>query len=268
MRWILILLILIPGFSQAQDGQYGLGARNNALSGASVTLADSWAIFNNPGALGSYEHSTLIASYQNRYNIAGFHVVGGGMVYRQKWFTTGLKYYKFGDELFNQQLAGWSVANRFQMVCLGAGVNVIQTHTEGLSTRRVWTLEMGGTAEITPQILLGAHIFNFKHGELHPTTMKAGLSFRPKDFLMINAEVEKQLQAREQFKAGLEYELIRNVLLRTGINLQGNELDNSQVFGTFGFGLRPKKLLIDYAFTSQTLGAIHEISVGYQLPTQ
>lgn len=265
MRWILILLFALPAVACAQDGNYDLGGRSTALSGTSLTLNDGWAIFNNPGALGRLDASTAMVSYQNRYNIQGFHVVGGAMVYHRPLFNTGFKYYKFGDQLFNQQVVGMVVANRIQMVSLGAGINVIQTHAEGLRTRRVWTLEMGGTAEITRKIMLGAHIFNFKHGQAHPTTMKAGLSFRPMDFLMLNMEIEKQLEIQEQFKAGMEYAIIKNVLIRTGLSVQGNELDQTRVYGTFGFGLRPKGFLIDYAFTNQTLGAIHEISLAYQL---
>ncbi|MFH6982609.1 PorV/PorQ family protein [Marinoscillum luteum] len=265
MRWILLFLLLTPCLLSAQDGNYALGARNGAMAGTSLTFTDGWAAFNNPGALGGLEASTAMITYQNRYNIEGFHVLGGGLVYHHSLVNTAIKYYKFGDDLFNQQVIGLVLANRIQMVSLGAGINIIQTHAEGLSTRRVAALEMGGTAEITRQIIFGAHIFNFKHGTMHPTTMKAGLSFRPKDFLMINTEVEKQLDSREKFKAGLEYAIIKNVLIRTGLNVQGNDLSNSQVRATFGFGFQPKNFLFDYAFSNENLGAIHEISLAYQL---
>lgn len=268
MHRIVLFFTLLPHIVQAQDGAYYLGGRNTALSGASVTLADHWAIFNNPGALGSLQTSSAMVSYQNRYNLAGFHVVGGGFVYHHELANAGVKYFKFGDQLFNQQIAGLVLANRFQMVSLGLGVNVIQTHIEGQQTNRIIALEMGGTAEITNQILLGAHIFNFKHGQNYPTTMKAGLSFRPTSSLKINAEVEKQLEAREKVKSGLEYEIIENVFVRTGVNIQSNDLSKSLVYGTFGLGLGLKGLLFDYAFTNEDLGAIHEISLAYQLKTK
>jgi len=262
---MLFTLCLLPFILSAQDGTYNLGARNAGLAGTSVTISDSWAVFNNPGALGSVKTTSIMATYQNRYNISGFNVVGGGFVYHQPLFNTALKYYKFGDDLFNQQLIGLTIANRFQMVSLGAGVNIIQTHAEGLSNRRVWTMEMGGTAEITKQLVLGAHIFNFKNGQVYPTTMKAGLSFRPRDFLMINVEIQKQIDSRGQFKSGLEYEVIKNIYIRTGVNVQNNEVTNAVIRGTFGFGFHPKNLLFDYAFTNQNLGAINEISLTYNL---
>ncbi len=265
MRRLLCLILLAPLLALAQDGIYDLGARNKALSGASITLNDHWSSFNNPGALGSVQNSGAFVSFQNRYNLQGFHVIGGGAVYSNRLVNTGVKYYKFGDDHFNQQLAGIVLANRFQMVSLGIGVNVIQTHIEGQQTDRIIAVEMGGTAEITKSIILGAHIFNLQHSRDNPTTMKAGISFRPTDNLMLNTEVEKQIEANERIKTGLEYEVISNVFVRSGVNIQGNDVHKAQVNGTFGLGFRLKKFDFDYAFTSETLGAIHEISLVYLL---
>ncbi len=265
MRLLLVFFILVPSVLLAQDGSYSLGGRHFALSGASVTLSDEWALFNNPGALGDNQSTAALISYRNRYNIQGFHIKGAAATYSNKYFNSGVKFYKFGDDLFNQQVVGFVIANRIQMVSLGGGINLIQTHVEGFSDRRVTALELGGTAELTSQIVLGAHIFNFKHGQQHPTTMKAGLSFRPKDFLMINTEIEKQLDSKEQFKAGLEYVVIPNVMLRTGVNIQGNEVNKSNTRGTFGLGLKLRWFVFDYAFTSEDLGEIHEISLAYRI---
>lgn len=260
------LYLLCSLQSTAQDGSYGLGARNAALSGTAIALADSWSIFNNAGALGSVEEASVFATYQNRYNIAGFHVVGGGFVFHDDLFNAGIKYFKFGDNLFSQQKAGFVLANRFQMVSLGIGVNVMQTAAEGLQTRRAVAFELGGLAEITKQLSFGAHIFNVRHRELYPTTVKAGISLNPVEPLRINIEVEKQLEVREKLKTGLEYRLIEKLYLRSGISIQGNELDQRKVKSTFGFGFVPAAFIIDYAFSNENdLGVIHEISLTYKI---
>ncbi|MFY0607718.1 MAG: hypothetical protein JXR10_13460 [Cyclobacteriaceae bacterium] len=265
MRIAIAILLLIPVLSIAQDGNYSLGGRHFAMSGASVTLSDEWAVFNNVGALGASQRTAALISYRNRYDIQGFHIRGAAITHSNKYFNSGVKFYKFGDDLFNQQILGLAIANKIQMVSIGGGINFIQTHVEGFADKRITALELGGIAELTSQFVLGAHIFNFKHGQQHPTTMKAGLSFRPRDFLMINTEIEKQLNARELFKAGLEYVVIPNVILRTGINIQGNEVDKSNTGGTFGLGLFFVGFAFDYAFTSEDLGDIHEISLSYRI---
>lgn len=265
MNLFRLVFLFLPTMVMSQDGRFAMGARNHALAGASLTLTDAWSLFNNPGALGSHKQSSLMAGYQNRFDLEGFQVIGGGVVYHHTRFNVGVKYFKFGDRYFNQQLLGLVAANRFQRVSLGGGANLLQTHTEGVNTRRVWVGEFGGTAEITSKIYLGAHIFNFHHGTQYPTTMKAGLSFRPGEALMLNTEVEKQLDQKERIKAGLEYTVIKPLLLRTGVDLQGNDHAETHVAATFGLGFKPASFIIDYAYSSQPLGAIHEIALTYQL---
>lgn len=264
--FICTVTVLTCPKASAQDGDYSLGARNAALSGASITHKDSWSVFNSTGAFGSAEETSAFVSYQNRYNIAGFHVIGGGFVYHSTWLNAGVKYFKFGDNLFNQQTTGIVLANRFQMVSLGLGVNVVQTSAEGLQTRRKVALEFGGVAEINQILSFGAHIFNIKHGELYPTTMKAGISLNPVKPLKINVEIEKQLETKEKLKTGLEYQIIEKLFLRTGISIQGNNLGYSEVKSTYGFGFVPAAFNIDYAFSNDSrLGAVHEISLTYQI---
>lgn len=245
-----------------------MGARNASLAGATSTISDQWAIFNNPAGIANFKQSAAFVGYQNRFNLAELQTIGGGFVYHHELFGAGAKYYKFGDNYFSQQLIGLTLANRFQMVSLGVGFNIIQTHVETQTTNRVVVLEMGGTAELTKNLWLAAHIFNFKHGEIHPTTMKAGLSFRPKDFLMLNVEFQKQLESESTFKTGLEYFLISSLALRTGIQLQTNSLDEIQINSCFGLGINMKQIQFDYALTSQSLGIIHDISLSYLLPAK
>ena len=266
MRFVCLLVIALPILLHAQDGNYDFGARSAALAGSSITIGDGWSAFNNVGLLANVDHPTIGVSYQNRYNIAEFQTIGGFAAIPIKGFVAGLKYYKFGDDLYNQQLIGMSVSHQLQLVSLGLGANWIQTHTEGLQTRRIWAVEMGGSAELIPNWILGAHIFNLRHGNIHPLSMKAGISYRPGTALMINTEIEKQLEVGELLKFGMEYQVISWVFLRTGFQLQKDELEQTQINAHFGFGIQPKWFLFDYAFVNtNNLGATHEISLTYSL---
>ncbi|RED96652.1 hypothetical protein [Marinoscillum furvescens] len=265
MRVTCLILCILPLLSTAQLRNYTIGARHQALGGTSVTLADPWAAFNNPGALGSYDQSTAIAGFQNRYNISNLMTIAGGATYSHPWFTLAAKYYKFGDKYYSEQMMGLTIANRLQMVSFGGGISLLQTRAEGLQPHRKLALELGGTAEITPQILLGVHLFNLKHGSIYPTTMKAGFSFRPQEQIMLNTEIEKQLNTRERIKTGMEYQVIEFLAIRTGIMIQNHKHSKTQITPAFGFGVTPGKLTVDYAFSAHTLGAVHELSVGLTL---
>ncbi|MFT6867552.1 MAG: hypothetical protein ACJA08_002395 [Cyclobacteriaceae bacterium] len=260
MRLLLLtLLSIISTFILAQDGKYQMGAASSGLGGSSLTVTNGWSIFNNVGALGAVDETSAFAAYQNRYNIPGFQVIGGGFVHAMTHATAGIAYYRIGDNIYNQQRVSFAIGNKFQMVSLGAGVNVIQYHAESLDTRRRLAIEFGGVAQIIPELSFGAHIFNLKESQIVPTVMKAGLSYRPSDQLMINLETEKELGFSEVFKAGLQYQLIEPLFFRTGISTKPFK-------SAFGFGLTLSGFLLDYAYISNpNLGGIHELSLAYKL---
>jgi len=231
MRLILVVTLVISSLVlNAQDGKYQLGAASAALGGSSLTVANAWALFNNVGGIGSLDETSAFATYQNKYNVPGFQTVGGGFVHSMNFATAGIGYYHFGDDIYGQQRATLAIGNKLQMVSLGAAINVIQYNAEGLDTRRRVALEFGGVVQIIPQLSFGAHIFNFRESDVVPTVMKAGISYRPSDQLMINVETEKELGFGEVFKAGLEYQLIEPLYLRTGISPRPFK-------SAFGFGL-------------------------------
>lgn len=260
MRSLLtFILFFISIAAFAQDGKYQLGAASSAIGGSSITVSNVWSIFNNVGAMGSLNETTAFAAYQNRYNISGFQVIGGGFVHSTNLGTAGVSYYRFGDELYSQQRATLAVGNRFQMVSLGAAANIIQFHAEGLETRRRVAIEFGGVAQIIPQLSFGAHIFNLSDNSLVPTVMKAGISYQPSDQLMINLETEKELGFDEVFKAGLQYQLIDPLFFRTGISTKPFR-------SAFGFGILLSSFFLDYAYVSNPdLGGIHEVSLSYKI---
>ncbi len=262
MRPIAVLLLFFyTQFCVAQDGKFSLGARNSGLAGTSSTLGDHWSLFNNIGGLGKIEHSAVFADYQNRYGIKEFQVVGAGAVYTTGKGNAGLGFYKFGDEIFSQQRLHLAFGHRLQLISLGLGVDFLQYNIATVGTRQVVTLQFGGIAEITPELHFGAHISNFNQARLVketrekvPTVMKGGISYRPNSELMINLEVEKDLDFDEVVKAGIEYKIVEQVFLRTGISTRSGS-------GAFGIGFHPTNFQFDYAYsTDPKLGGIHEVS--------
>ncbi len=263
LRYFFMIIAILPLFCFAQDGDYTLGASNSAMADASVATVNNWALFNNPGASGALTQTTVMVSFQNRFDLSEIQVIGGGAIYHHRLVNIGVRYFKFGDDLFNQQLVGLTLSNKLQMVSLGGGVSIIQTHAESLNDDRVWVGEFGGLAQLTSKISFGAHIFNFKHGVEYPTTMKAGMQIEPLETIAINWEVQKQLEQREIYKVGLAYGLLDFLVLRTGINLQGVEdKSRTNTNASFGFGLNTSSFLMDYSFNSGEIGAIHEISLS------
>lgn len=236
------------------------------MAGASVTLGDEYSLFNNIGGLARVENHSAFASYQNRYGISEFQVIGAGAIYHSPFGNTGVGFYKFGDAIYSEQRLHLAFGNQFQMVSLGVGIDLHQVNIATIGTQRAIAIQFGGIAEITPQFRFGAHIFNVNQAEINnetgervPTVMKAGLSYLPSSELRFTLEVEKDLGFDEVFKAGLEYQIIESVFVRTGISTE-------PFLGAFGVGFHPKNFKFDYAFSNESrIGSIHEISLAYAI---
>lgn len=265
MKVTLLLLLLSCAFlSLAQVGSFNIGGRSAAMAGASLTLGDEYSLFNNIGGLGRVENHAAFASYQNRYGVSQFQVIGAGAVYTNDIGNAGVGFYKFGDDIYSEQRVHLAVGNKIQMVSLALGVDYLQYNIATVGTSQAFAIQFGGIAEISPQLRFGAHIFNLNQakfdsetGERIPSVMKGGFSYRPSDELMLNAEIEKDLDFDEIFKAGLEYRIVEKVFIRTGISTK-------PFIGAFGVGFHPKNLKFDYGFSNDsTLGSIHEISLAY-----
>ncbi len=259
LRFVLYGAVLtLAGLVSAQE-EYSLGARNSALGGASLTINDAWANLNNVGMIGRAKNPTGAITYQNRYNIPEFMVLGGSYIQTFGLFNSGLSFYRFGTDLYSEQKFGLAVGNTLQMVSLGAGVNLIQYRIEGLGSWQYWVFELGGVAQLTDQLFIGAHIFNVSTGDNIPVIMKAGLSYRPIEKLMINMETHKALDADARLVAGIEYFIIKPLALRSGISTRPFK-------SAFGLGFVLHLFDVNYAFSDQSdLGSIHEVSLNFSL---
>jgi hypothetical protein len=209
------IFLLNSHFSQSQSGNYQMGAKSAGIGDASVTLNDPFTMFNNIGGIAGEKNFVAALAFRNRFGLAAFNSTDAGIIVPNGWGNTSINVYKFGDDLLSEHKLGLGYANKFGLVSLGLQVNYLQYHIEGFGTAGTLVLEMGGIAEITPQLFFGAHIFNLNQArfssndeEKVATVMKAGLSYRPIIKLMINIEAEKDIDVPAGLNAGLEYQIV------------------------------------------------------------
>ena len=104
--------------------------------------------------------------------------------------------------------------------------------------------------------LTGAKLFASQH---IPTVLRLGLSFTPTKQILLVAEAEKDIELPTLIKAGLEYQIVKNFYLRTGLT---SKLNNAH----FGFGFQSKQFIFDYALSSHSaLGFSNHLSISYQI---
>ncbi|WP_366512668.1 hypothetical protein [Lunatimonas sp.] len=259
------LLLTIPLATNGQNGTEVLprGARSLGMGHAHVTLTDAWSVFNNIGALAQVDDSQVFVGYDHRLGLEELTTLGAGGVWKTNSGAWGIGLGTYGAAHFNQQIIGLGYSNTLGIASLGAKLTYFQTNIEGFGRGAAPLIEMGGVAELGPQVLFGAHIYNLGRARLSritqeylPTIVKAGISYRPTDFLTINAETEKEIYLDPLIKIGLEYSIQERLDLRTGVHTHPGQL-------FFGIGFRPGRYRFDYAVNQHhQLGFTHHFSVN------
>jgi hypothetical protein len=255
---------LLPLLATAQIDASS-GARAAGLANTSVTLPDIWALHNNIAGIAALTEPQAGLYASNRFGIRAFTTVDFHSVYpTKKYGNYGLSISRFGDELYSQQHIGIGAAHKLGQFSLGAKADVWQVAVQGYGSKKAVTISVGGQAEIIPNLYFGVHAFNLNQARLSsfederlPTILKAGLSYRPYKKLLLATETEKHIDFDADFKAGIEYQIIEMLALRSGFSTLTSQL-------TFGAGVKARQLQVDYAFASAMLpGNSHHISLAY-----
>jgi hypothetical protein len=257
-------LLFASIFLEAQSISTVIGGRVMGMGNAGTCITDEWALFNNIGGLAKVEQPTTACTYEahpvfpafNRMAMVFSAPVGPGVV------AAGV--YRFGDELYNEQIASAGFSNSLGLASLGAKINFIQYTAEGFGTANAITISFGGIARLTEKISVGAYITNLnqpklsRHSdEILPTSLNLGVGCQLSEKLFITSEIEKDLQYPITWKNGMEYRFSKKFAARTGFDLYPKS-------GHAGFEFSSAKLRLTYGYRgNDQLGSAHQATVGY-----
>ena len=253
----------------AQSTSTLIGARAAGVAYSSSALTDEWSIFNNVAGLAKVTAITAAFTYNAQPSFKHFNKAAATFVCPLKIGVAGLGLFRFGDDLYNEQILTAGYSNSFGLASLGVKVNLIQYNIKGFGSKSAVTASFGGIAKLTERLFLGAHIVNINQPKLSsldeervPTILIAGILTKVSDNVTVTAELEKDLDNKAAIKAGVEYRILKKFYARTGIRIQPNA-------GFFGFGFKPTRYSIDYAFQyNQVGGSRHQATVSYRLNTK
>lgn len=260
---LLALLILITIRADAQSVSTLMGARANGMGYASASLFDAWGIFNNMAGIAQLDEPSAVFAYDLRPALPGGNRAAAGLAWPTKAGVVGGGVFRFGDDVYSESLLTAGFSNQFGLASLGVKINYIQYAAEGFGRRGVFSVGFGGIAELTQQLSVGAYITNINQpkisedGDRIPTLLTAGFCFKPTSKVTIATELEKDLEAKANWKTGIEYLFHKKFCARTGFNLEPNT-------AFFGLGFKTPRLTIDYAIQHTVqLGLSHQTSVNY-----
>ncbi len=267
MRRLTIFLAIVAyaKIGNTQSIPTAMGARQAGMGYASSGLVDEWALFSNAGAIGSLNKMSAAFAYEASALLPGADRMAFAFNAPTRWGVSSIGVFRFGDDLYNEQMLTAAFANTLGIASLGVRVNYIQYYAEGFGSNAAFTVDFGGVATLTEQLTVGAYITNLNQAKIHtsngveslPTRLIAGLTFKPSNNLTLATEIDKDLAYVHTWRTGIEYAYKQKIFYRTGFNLNPNT-------GFFGMGFKKGKIQIDYALQfSWIRGTSHQASASY-----
>jgi hypothetical protein len=263
-----VIIFTISYRAFADGNPFPVGARAWGIANAAIARLDYYAIGNNVAGLGGVTYTALFSTYDSHYNFDGIHTLGVGFVIPvSNNLGAGLSIQRFGDAVYNQLTAGLGAGHRIGRFRLGIKVNYLQTAINSSAftiSKKAVVFEFGGLVMLSSKIYFGAHMFNVTQSsysgesrETVDTALRTGFSYTPASPIQLSAEIEKVTDAPVSLRAGLEYEIVKRFMLRTGISSRPQT-------NHFGLGFKGDHFHLDYAMhTHPQLGWSHHVSLGY-----
>lgn len=263
---VIITLFLFSSDLTAGNDNHPVGGRSAGMAHSSVTLSDVWAGHQNQAGLIGLKSTTAGIFYENRYLIPELSLKAGIVAMPFKNGVFALSVSNFGFTLYNESKVGLAYAMKISdKVSAAVQLDYLNTQIgEGYGNKSALAGEAGIRAELTDALTIGAHIFNPTRAKLSeyndervPTIMRLGVDYKFSEKVFVSVETLKDMDHKAVFKAGLEYHVIEQLYLRTGIS-------TNPALNTFGFGLELKQFKIDFATSLHSvLGYSPQLSLTY-----
>lgn len=266
VKALISLFLLLPILVNAQ-GWLPIGGRSNSMANASVAFSDPWSYFHNPAALSEVDKVSIGVAYENRFLLK--ELQSQGLTYVQPMKTgvlsVGAQLYGFNQFRLYRAGVGYSL-KLSEMFSAGVQLNYQGIRlAESYGSKNTLTAELGILAKITEKWKLGMSVFNLGRAKLAVfeddrfiTVMRLGTSYSFSSKVLVAAEAEKNIDHPLRFKAGIDYQLIKNFFFRAGFATQPIEV-------SFGFGYKFKMIQLDLGSAyHQQLGWSPHFSLTFQ----
>ena len=267
-KYFFFILFLVPQFLIAGNDNFATGGRQAGMGNAGATLTDLWSVQQNQAGLANLKSISVGFAYESRFLVDGLSQKSGAVAVPVKNLGVfGAMISDYGFTLYKEQKIGIAYSKTFgKTISFGVQMDYLSTAIgEDYGHRSTLAAEAGIIARITNGLDIGAHIYNPSRAKLSdyndersPVIMKVGFGYHFSEKVLLCAESEKDVDAKNSFKAGLEYNVTKPFFLRAGIS------SNPSVF-SFGFGLRMKNFILNAASSMHpVLGYSPQFSLSYE----
>lgn len=235
------------------------GARESALANATVALPTSFAIFHNQALLSEQKYPSLAVSYSQPYAVRGFHQSQLSLIWPIYAAVLGVGCAQSSLSNYHETNLGLAISKNLSgKIAAGIMINYFDVCLpESGQHRGAFQIDGGFLYKPSEKLYLGLHFQNIAQSRLEtfqyhmtfPARIRAGLSYRLTDQLLLAGESRIELWSEVGFRIGLEYQILNSFWIRGG--LSSNTFQHS-----FGFGYALRKFQVDFTI-------VHHVILGF-----
>lgn len=245
--------------------QNSSGARSLAMGQTGIALpGDHWSAFLNTALLPT--DISHVSFYGFRYvGISEITDIAATATYPTSAGVFAAGIHRYGFNLFNENRILAAYKNNLGQFHYGAGISYFHIQQGGnYGSASAVGVDIGLAAEIAEGLWFGARATNLNQptygdtDEELPRELAAGFSYQLTRGALVTSEIVKDVMFPVSVRAGLEFEIVRSLLLRAGFTTEPETY-------SVGFGYLGERWLINFGLQQHNpLGLSPALDFGIQ----
>lgn len=261
----LLFFLPISIFASFDEGLHG--ARQGALAQTICAMPNTIEnISFNPAAIWTTSKLSSHFFYSKPYDLPNVKTGTFFATLSQKPLTMGFGFTTFGNENYNESTLSFATSFKVnESLFLGGTVRYGHLDIKGYGNTGTVLFDGGVLIRVFPQLYWGSTIRNMTNSKMGETDeelaqfMATGLHYKPAPPIAANIDIVKEIRYPVDVRTGVEFQLHKNLILRTGLSSNPQKI-------SAGLGFDFKQMGIDYGFNSHSvLGFTHLFSVWFKL---
>lgn len=271
-KWTKILITIIltltyhQSYAQFEMPEYGI--RSSGMGGCSVALNDIGSGIENISSLAQHSGCHLSISTNINHSIPELSTKNIALSFStQEKGAWLIRYQHFGSSRYHEQkaTAGYAISLG-KTLNVGAALHYMHSGCADAHYQRQNLVTFSASMQYYPtkDLIIGIKLFNPAMVRFHSNDeirtaaiMQAGVSYNATSKFVTSIEIEKQTYRRPTIKTGLEYEILQNLRIQTGVA-------SNPMRYTFGMNIEMTKMQLGIALqTHQTLGLSPQLGITY-----
>ncbi len=199
-----------------------------SVANTSVAVLNEWNSFQNVTALAHVKKLELSTQYENKFMIPELGTSSVQAGFNAKYVNVGLAFSYQGYSLYNEMLVGLGLARNFgDKFSMGVQFNYYTSYFSSKEEGRyrgVVVGQLGASAHITPNFIVGFHTFNpFQNNikteyseKIVPAVYSFGTNYAFNEKFRWLTQVDKEVSTDFRFASSFEYTMIDVLTVRLG----------------------------------------------------